>query len=308
MMKTITLELDNFIDPAVGAAVSYHEIRWNAGRQPFLIPSGGAVHHHSMPEAGSAEHSHEFGEIVFILSGNVVHQVNGEAILMQSNSLVFVRPNDVHGFRPGPEKEPCELLLLSFDLDFFITVSAYLENDAFLQEYTAGVLPSCFTVSEREMNELSLMLLELNSEGMTPILQKIRFKVILLNLFTNFFLHRLSTGAVAPVWFEQLCEKMRKPENFIAGLKRMQKLSGYTPEHLCKVFRKCRRQSPTEFINELRINHAAKLLAETDRGVGEIALDLNFQSLSRFYHLFQKHYSCTPVEYRRRARAIRRIL
>ena len=36
-MDTITLELDNFISPAIGAAVSFHSINWNAGeKQSFL--------------------------------------------------------------------------------------------------------------------------------------------------------------------------------------------------------------------------------------------------------------------------------
>lgn len=101
---------------------------------------------------------------------------------------------------------------------------------------------------------------------------------------------------------------MKTPENFIPGLKRMQQLSGYTPEYLCKVFRKHLDRSPTEFINELRINHAARLLADSGESIAELAYRLNFQSLSRFYHLFRKQYSSTPAEYRKRALAARRLL
>ena len=100
---------------------------------------------------------------------------------------------------------------------------------------------------------------------------------------------------------------MRKPENFIPGLHRMQQLSGYTPEHLCKVFRKYLDKSPTEYVNELRINHAARLLADTDEPIASISYRLNFQSLSRFYHLFRKQYACTPAEYRRRALSAKRL-
>lgn len=101
---------------------------------------------------------------------------------------------------------------------------------------------------------------------------------------------------------------MRSPANFFAGLRRMQQLSGYTPEHLCKVFRKYLDRTPTAFINEMRINYAARQLSDSDKGVAEIAYELNIQSLSRFYQLFKNQYACTPVEYRRRARAARRLL
>ena len=88
----------------------------------------------------------------------------------------------------------------------------------------------------------------------------------------------------------------------------MQQLSGYTPEYLCKIFRKHLGRTPTEFVNELRINYAARMLADSDESIAELAYRLNLQSLSRFYHLFRNQYSCTPAEYRRRAHAARRLL
>ena len=52
---------------------------------------------------------------------------------------------------------------------------------------------------------------------------------------------------------------------------------------MCKVFRKHLDRSPTEFINELRINHAARLLADSGESIAELAYRLNFQSLSRLF-------------------------
>jgi AraC family cel operon transcriptional repressor len=79
----------------------------------------------------------------------------------------------------------------------------------------------------------------------------------------------------------------------------MQKLAGRTPGHLCKVFRKHLRKTPTDYINELRINHAASMLADTHDEIVAIADELNFQSLSRFYSLFRKTYGISPAAYRR---------
>ena len=308
-MAAITLELDNFINPTIGAEVSFHAISWNAGRRPTSIPSGGNLHYHSLPAAGTVEHSHEFGEVVLILSGAITHCVNGEKQLLEANSIVFVRPDDRHAFQPAPGAPNCELMLLSYHLEFFITISRYLENDEFLHGYTEGVLPSVFRIPESRMNELSLELLNLNESSLAPAVRKIRFKVLLVELFTRCFLPEAAgRPSGAPEWLEQLCEKMRSPANFIAGLRRMQQLSGYTPEHLCKVFRKYLDRTPTAFINEMRINYAARQLSDSDKGVAEIAYELNIQSLSRFYQLFRNQYACTPVEYRRRARAARRLL
>ena len=307
-MKTITLELGNFIDPAVGAEVSFHAIAWNAGRKQTSIPTGGNLHYHSFPSGGTVEHTHEFGEVILVLTGSIVHRVNGERQLLEANRIVFVRPSDRHGFLPPPDGGSCELLLLSFHLEFFVTISRYLENDEFLHRYTESVLPAVFRLPERQMNEWSLELLALPTHGMRPAERKIRFKVLLVNLFTRFFLTLEPAAEQLPVWLAALCEKMRRPENFLPGLKRMQKLSGYTPEHLCKVCRRYLGQSPTAFVNELRIDYAARQLADTDRPIAEIAFELHIQSLSRFYHLFRQQYGCTPAAYRSRARAARRLV
>ena len=122
-MGTITLELDNFINPAVGAEVSFHAISWNAGRKQSSIPSGGNLHYHSLPSGGTVEHSHEFGELIFLLSSSIIHRVNGEKQLLEPNSVVFVRPDDRHGFLPAPGAPDCELLLLSFHVVLFVTIS-----------------------------------------------------------------------------------------------------------------------------------------------------------------------------------------
>lgn len=207
-MAAITLELDNFINPTIGAEVSFHAISWNAGRRPTSIPSGGNLHYHSLPAAGTVEHSHEFGEVVLILSGAITHCVNGEKQLLEANSIVFVRPDDRHAFQPAPGAPNCELMLLSYHLEFFITISRYLENDEFLHGYTEGVLPSVFRIPESRMNELSLELLNLNESSLAPAVRKIRFKVLLVELFTRCFLPEAAgRPSGAPEWLEQLCEK-----------------------------------------------------------------------------------------------------
>lgn len=104
-MKTKELELDNFIEETIGATVSFHAITWNRGCIPALIPSGGNINHHSMPVSGTVPHSHEFAEIIMVLNGRIYHRVNGERQLLAQNTLVFVRPADIHSFEPAEESE-----------------------------------------------------------------------------------------------------------------------------------------------------------------------------------------------------------
>ena len=92
---------------------------------------------------------------------------------------------------------------------------------------------------------------------------------------------------------------MGRPENFRAGVARLRQLAGRSSCHLCKSFRKHLGKTPTDFVNELRINHAARLLADSQDDILAIADFLNFQSLSRFYSLFRRQYGVSPGAFRR---------
>ena len=302
-------ERDTFINSQVGADISYHSISWNNSPNPVLIPSGGNINYHSLPYSGTLPHTHEFAEIIFILSGRIEHHVNGECTTLKTGNICFVRPTDQHYFKPH-KREKCEMIILAYQLELFLTLSKYLENDMFLKQFTAPVTPAIFLLEGTGFTELCNKMLALNSEMLSPYYKKIKIKIIMADIFTRFFIDEMNilSESQVPAWLEDLCERMRNPQNFIIGLKKMQKIAGCTKEHLCKSFKKYLNKTPTEFINELRMSHAARQLSDTNEEIFAIAYDLNIQSLSRFYHLFKRYYAISPAKYRARAKAGKRIL
>ncbi len=300
--NTTLVESTDLLDPALGALVGGHEIRWERNGVSRRIRLGGNLFFHTEPESGTLSHGHDFLEIMLVTSGALTHRVNGERQILESGNLLFIRPGDVHGFSPAPGAPRCEFILLDFELELFLTLSQYLENDAFLQRLTAPVLPPTFLPETDFAQDLGNRLLRFNSGNAGVHLSKIRLKILLAELMARFFLddrNRLRESQV-PDWLEVLCRKMRQPENFLAGLERMKTLACRTPEHLCKSFRRYLGCTPTEFINELKIRHAARLLADTGEEIPEIAARLQFESLSYFHRRFREQFRLTPAEYRRR--------
>jgi AraC family L-rhamnose operon transcriptional activator RhaR len=57
--------------------------------------------------------------------------------------------------------------------------------------------------------------------------------------------------------------------------------------------------SPKQYIIDLRLNEAKKLLLQTDKPVEFISSEVGFTSSSRFHDLFLKHTGMTPMEWRR---------
>jgi len=64
-------------------------------------------------------------------------------------------------------------------------------------------------------------------------------------------------------------------------------------------FRKYTNKSFTQFLIDMRIGFACKLLLDTDDPVSQIGFNSGFNNITNFNRLFKKYRSCTPLEYRR---------
>lgn len=59
-------------------------------------------------------------------------------------------------------------------------------------------------------------------------------------------------------------------------------------------------RSFTQFLIDLRIGHACKLLLDTDYTVAQVSAQSGFNNLANFNRLFRKYRACTPQEYRKK--------
>ncbi len=65
-------------------------------------------------------------------------------------------------------------------------------------------------------------------------------------------------------------------------------------------FQKSTFRSFTQFLVDVRVGHACKLLLDTDETINQISFKSGYNNLANFNRLFKKYRSCTPVEFRRR--------
>ena len=72
--------------------------------------------------------------------------------------------------------------------------------------------------------------------------------------------------------------------------------------HLTRLFKTSTGYTLVEYINNLRIREAGKLLVSTKEAISQIALDTGFESFSYFGKLFSKYYNLSPMKYRRKHR------
>lgn len=67
----------------------------------------------------------------------------------------------------------------------------------------------------------------------------------------------------------------------------------------CNYFKKSTKKTYIDFLNEVRIGYACKLLMETKRSVQEICFDSGYNTMANFHKQFLKVKKLTPLQYRK---------
>jgi len=87
-------------------------------------------------------------------------------------------------------------------------------------------------------------------------------------------------------------------------LETVSSLSGMTEPSFCRYFKKTTSKTFTQFVNEYRLVHASKLLAEKEMAISDIAFEAGFQNVSHFTRLFKTFTGMSPSAYRHEMRNV----
>lgn len=76
--------------------------------------------------------------------------------------------------------------------------------------------------------------------------------------------------------------------------------AGMSPSAFSRSFRQYTGRTFTDFVNEVRLGHAARLLIETRKRITDIAYASGYSNIAHFNRQFRRLYRCTPRDYRNR--------
>ena len=79
------------------------------------------------------------------------------------------------------------------------------------------------------------------------------------------------------------------------------KVADLQPNYLCRFFKELTGKRPFDYINNLRINEAAKRLANSNQSVYQIAYACGFQDPCYFTRIFKKHMGISPIAFRKQS-------
>ena len=84
--------------------------------------------------------------------------------------------------------------------------------------------------------------------------------------------------------------------------------AGISPFHFLRLFANVLGVTPHQYLVRSRLRHAARLLADEDRSVTDIAYDVGFGDLSNFVRTFHRAAGVSPLKFRQASRGDRKIL
>jgi AraC-like DNA-binding protein len=80
-----------------------------------------------------------------------------------------------------------------------------------------------------------------------------------------------------------------------------------SPFHFLRLFSSVLGVTPHQYLVRSRLRHAARLLADDDRSVTDVAYDVGFADLSNFVRTFHRAAGTSPLKFRQASRGVRKI-
>lgn len=132
-----------------------------------------------------------------------------------------------------------------------------------------------------------------------------QFLTILYELSRCENVRTLASSSYAKVTVEDDSRRILKVKNFISKnymdelrLPELASLAGMSSSAFSRFFKLHTGRNISEYIIDLRLGYAARMLVDTAKSISEIGFDCGFNNLSNFNRIFKKKKGCSPSEFR----------
>ena len=228
-------------------------------------------------------HDHDFFEVFLIESGQTAHWINGVMQTLEPGQLVFIRPRDKHAFKAN-KKLGCKIINVMFRIE----TAEHLMNryrDTIDNRYFAAreTLPELHSLGPAQFERAVNVAQQLK----TARRELARIEEYLLTLINRVADATSQVDARAPNWFVKACSAIQTPDVFRGGAPAFIAACGRSHEHVCRTTQQRFGMTPTQYVNQIRIQHAAHLLRSDDLSIKELALQCGFENTGYFYRLFR---------------------
>lgn len=234
-------------------------------------------------------HSHDFFEVFWVQNGQVRHHTPNGISTLSEGDLCFIQPGQKHALQGRGEYALVVTLCIHPEM---IKTLAERHPDLNGHLFWADRL---LTQHHRDIRQLAAL------NHAAVVLERSRCSALQAEAFLLPLCAVLTADsypAAAPNWLNAACHAASDPAVFRQGASGFVALTGKAHPHVSRCMRKYYGQTPSDFVNALRMTHAARALVTDSDPIGDIAHDVGIPNMSHFHKLFRATHQMTPLQYR----------
>lgn len=250
-------------------------------------------------------HSHKNFELNLITSGSGRRIVGNHISSYTKGDLVLLGPNIYHCWEvQEPEGEnDAECIVTHFyeniiNSDFF-NIPELEDLAALLKDAGNGI----FFRGKKAEKVATYLTRMVNLSGLEMYIELLKVFNLLLQIEDREY---LSLPSAQPNIHDKDTDQINKVYEYVfqnihegIKLKEAADLVCMEPGSFCRYFKKKTNQTFMDYVKNVRIGIAAKLLAETDKQITQICFECGYNNLANFNHYFKDIMRKTPSEYRK---------
>lgn len=251
-------------------------------------------------------HNHEVFELNYVEHAPGVRRIVGDSneIIGEYDLVLITSPDLEHVW----EQNTCDsenirevTVQFYFDLgdDSFFSHNPFLSMRKMMLEARKGL---CFPIDAIMRVYHLIDTLSTVKEGFYAVTQ---FMTILYELSKCGGSRTLASSSYAKVEAESDSRRILKVKNFISKnymdeirLATMAEIAGMSPSAFSRFFKLHTGRNLSEYIIDLRLGYASRMLVDTSKSIAEISFACGFNNLSNFNRIFKKKKNCSPSEFR----------
>ena len=251
-------------------------------------------------------HNHEVFELNFVEHASGVRRIVGDSneVIGDYDLVLITSPDLEHVWEQNTcDSDDIREITVQFYLDMsddgFLSRNPFYSLRKMLKEARKGL---AFPMSAIMRVYQQLDTLSSVKDGFYAVIQ---FMTILYELSHCSGARTLATSSFAKVEVESDSRRVLKVKNYIAKnymdeirLNTLADIAGMSPSAFSRFFKLHTGRNLSEYIIEMRLGYASRMLVDTAKSIAEISFQSGFNNLSNFNRIFKKKKGCLPSEFR----------
>lgn len=253
-------------------------------------------------------HYHPEYELNFVFNSSGKRIVGDCIMEYKDTDLVLIGPNTPHVWSGNNCHDDVRVITIQFQADIL--------SDVMLSKKLMAPVQNMLENSYRGIDfphvlhsSFKKRLLELcNKSGFDSLLELLsilydlsisrNMKLLCSSSYVNKFEHCMSPKIknVTDYIYEHFSGQLK--------LKEVADLINMSENAFSHFFKKRTHRSFSDFLQDVRIGNASRLLIESEKSIAEIGYECGFNNLSNFNRIFRKKKGCTPSEFKKDQRLI----